>query len=387
MKAPPRIFMTAAELSADRHQANLGKALKALRPEIVLEGVGGTSMVQAGVEVHHETVRQARFGIGALLRAAEVIGILRWTRRYFKEKGPPGLMVCCDSWMMNKHFLAIAREFGVPTLYYISPQVWASREGRVRKMRRLIDEMAVILPFEEHWLTERGIVATFVGHPLFDGLPADPPRFEPQEHFPNRDPLIALIPGSRRGIAARNLPRLLEVARRIAAAFPAAKFVIPSVEATANCIESFTSRHFATWRAEGRLQTGDDFDAIVAPADLAVCVSGTATLHAAALGVPLVSVFMAPRLGWKLLGQWIVKTRTFALVNWLHPQRKHVVREFIPWFGEAEPVADHVIDWLKHPEKLTEQRAAQAAVVDPLRKKGASENAARVALRMLKQSA
>ena len=75
---------------------------------------------------------------------------------------------------MNKHFLALARAFGVKTFYYISPQVWASREGRVQKMRRLIDGMGVILPFEEPWLRERGVNATFVGHPLFDDLPADP---------------------------------------------------------------------------------------------------------------------------------------------------------------------------------------------------------------------
>src|SRR5688500_7322691 len=134
MNSPPRVFMTAAELSAERHLANLARAVLAMRPDVELEGVGGSAMREAGVTVHHETVRRARFGLGAFLRAGEVIRMLRWTRQHFREAGPPDVMVCCDSWTMNKHFLRIARELGVKTLYYVSPQVWASREGRVAKI-------------------------------------------------------------------------------------------------------------------------------------------------------------------------------------------------------------------------------------------------------------
>jgi lipid A disaccharide synthetase len=99
--------------------------------------------------------------------------------------------------------------------------------------------------------------------------------------------------------------------------------------------------------------------------------------------VPLVAVFRVPWLGWNLLGRWVVRARTFALVNWLHPRREHVVPEFIPWFGDPQPVAELVIGWLRNPETLAAQRAAQAAVVDPLRKKGASENAARMVVEMV----
>lgn len=377
MNSTPRVFMTAAELSADRHLANLARAVRELRADVKLEGVGGAAMRGAGVEIHHETVRRARFGLGAFLRAGEVMRMLRWTRRHFREQGPPRLMICCDSWTMNKHFLALAREFGVRTLYYVSPQVWASREGRVAKMRRLIDRMAVILPFEEPWLRERGVDATFVGHPLFDDLPGEPPAFDPAAHYPSRPPVIALNAGSRKKVAADNFARQLEVARLIRHEFPLARFVSPTVAATHELVrEAAAGLDWVDVRK-------DAFNEAVGGSDACICVSGTATLHTAALGVPLVAVFSVPPIVWNGLGRWLVKTRTFALVNWLHPRREHVVREFIPWFGDPRPVADHVIDWLRHPEKLAAQRAAQAAVVDPLRKKGASGNVARMVVEML----
>jgi len=377
MSSPPRVFLTCAELSGDRHLAKLASAVRSLRPEVALEGVGGEAMRSAGVAVHHETVRKARMGLGAFVRAREVLGILKWTRRHFRENGPPNLVVCCDSWTMNKHFLALAREFGVPTMYYVSPQVWASREGRVKRMRKLIDRMAVILPFEEPWLRERGLDATFVGHPIFDELPAEPPAFDAAERFPNRPPTIALNAGSRRKVARDNFPLQLEVARQVRAAFPEARFVSPTVAVTHEIVSSAAAG--LDWVTVKQ----DAFDELVAGSDACLCVSGTATLHTAAHGVPLVAVYAAPRLAWELLGRWLINTRTFALVNWLHPRREHVVPEFIPWFGVTRPVADLLIDWLRHPEKLAAQRAAQAAVVDPLRKQGASENAARMVVEML----
>ena len=375
--AGPRVFISCAELSGDRHAAKLAVAIRALRPDVVLEGIGGEAMRAAGVDVRHETVRKARMGLGAFLRAREVLGILRDTREHFRRAGPPALVVCCDSWTMNKHVLALAREVGAPTLYYVSPQVWASRAGRVRRMRELIDRMAVILPFEEPWLRERGLDATFVGHPLFDELPAEAPAFDPAARFPGRPPIIALPAGSRRKVAEQNFPRQLEVARLVRAEFPRATFVTPTVAATHGIVSRLAAG--LDWVTVKQ----DAFDELVGGSDLAVCVSGTATLHTAALGVPLVAVYVGSRFLWHALGRWAIDTRTFALVNWLHPRREHVVREFIPWFGDPRPVAAHVLDWLRHPEKLAAQRAAQAAVVDPLRRRGASENAARIAVEML----
>ena len=372
-----RVFLTAAEVSGDRHAAGLAAALKSLRPEVTLEGVGGSAMRGAGVSLWHESVKRSRMGLGAFLRAGEIYALLRRVRRRFRDDGPPQLMVCCDSWTMNKHFLAVAKEFDVKTLYYVSPQVWASREGRVVRMRKLIDRMAVILPFEEDWLRRRGLDATFVGHPLFDELPAEPPVFDGQNRSPNRPPVIALPAGSRRKVAADNFPKMLAVADLIRKRFPAATFVSPTVESTHETVSAWTQgRPWLTVKQ-------DAFDELVGAADACVCVSGTATLHTAALGVPLVAVYAASRFLWETVGRRLIKTRTFALVNWLHPTRQHVVPEFVPWFGDPRPVADQVIAWLSDPATLAAKRKELAAVVDPLRRKGASENAATIAAEML----
>ena len=375
----PRIFVTCAELSGDQHAAVLVRALLRLCPAVRVEGVGGAALRGAGAVVHHETVRRARMGLGAFLRAGEIAGVLRWTRRHFRESGPPDLLVCCDSWTMNKHFLSLARYFGVPTLYFVSPQVWASREGRVRRMRQLVDRVAAILPFEEAWLRERGVNATFVGHPLFDELPPAPPGRE-------RDgpPTVALIPGSRAKVARDNLPDLLAVADHVRAAVAGARFVVPGVEATNGLIERHLGASRGAWLRDGTVRIERDrFTESVGTADAAVCVSGTATLHAAALGVPLVAVYRTNWLAWQAIGRPLINTRTFALVNWLHPTRQHVVPEYVPWFGDAAPVAAHVIRWLTDPAARAAQVAAQSAVVDPLRQKGAWENAARIALEMI----
>ena len=357
------------------HAGGLAKALLRRRPDLRIEAVGGQHLKDAGANVLHDTVTRATFGLKAFGRAFEVMALLRQLRRRWREHGPPRLVVCCDSWTMNKHVLKLARTFGCRTMYYVSPQVWASREGRVRRMATLIDKLACILPFEEAWLRERGVDATFVGHPLFDELPDTPPTFDEAEHFPNRPPRIALNFGSRLGTAKANLPPMLEVRRLISDAFAHAKFVTPTVPATDAYVREQAGDMFHVEQ--------NGFDDVMADADLAITVSGTATLHTAAHGVPMLIVFRGPRLLWHLVGRHIVKTRTYGLVNLLHPERKHVAPEFIPWFGDPRPIATKALELLENPDLLAKQRRELARVVDPLRQKGAGDNAAVIALELL----
>lgn len=356
------------------HAGGLARSLRKLRPQLKLEAIGGRYLREAGVEVLQDTVTKAAFGLRAFGRAFEVAALLRKLRRRWDLQGPPKLVICCDSWTMNKHVLALAREFGCQTMYYVSPQVWASREGRVEKMAQLVDRLACILPFEEQWLRDRGVHATFVGHPLFDELPDKSPDFPENERFPNRPPRIALNFGSRLGVARANLPPMLKAVSLIFQAFPAASFVTPVVPATAAYVREAVGE---------RIEVSDDFDNALSGCDLAITVSGTATLHTAAHGVPMVVVYRGNPLLWHGIGRFLIKTRTFALVNLLHPARQRVVEEFIPWFGDPEPVAKAAVTLLQDPATLAAQRAKLAEVVDPLRKKGAGENAARIALELL----
>ncbi len=366
------VFISCAETSGDMHAGGLVRALLDQCPELKVEAAGGQHLRDAGATLLFDTVTKATFGLAAFGRAAEVWSMLRQLKRRWREQGPPKLVICCDSWTLHKHVLKLARQFGCRTMYYISPQVWASREGRTVKMARLIDRLACILPFEEQWLHDRGVNATFVGHPLFDHLP-DPQRREPREA---RDGLhVAVNFGSRLGTAKAHLPALTAVIDRIEAALPGARFSTPTVSTTDALVREAVGERVAV--------DLDGFDRIMADADFAVTVSGTATLHTAAHGVPMVIVYRAGRFLWHALGRHIVKTRTYGLVNLLHPERRHVVPEFIPWFGEPAPVADAALSMLRDPTALATKRGELAAIVDPLRHRGAGMNAAKIALELL----
>jgi lipid-A-disaccharide synthase len=376
------VFITVAEASADLHAANLVRSLKEIDPGIVVEGIGGERMREAGAIVHHETTRRAAMGWRAALRAKEVSGWLDWARTYY-DKNRPDLAICCDSWSMNWHFARLAKERGVPVLYYIAPQTWASREGRVAKLKKYTDKVACILPFEEQYFRQHGVDATYVGHPLFDELPKDRERRE-GKRFPERAPVIGLLPGSRRGIARHNFPHQLDVARRVRQKFPGATFLVPTTDATHDVVVD------AARGCAGLTIDPGGFDRVVPQCDFCVTVSGTAALHVAAYGVPQVVVYRGNPVLWHLVGRWVVKARTYSLVNILAGRvggrEEQISPEFIPWYGSNGPVAEAVVDYLRHPGKMAEQRRLLLEVVRPLDQRGASMNAARLGVELMGRS-
>ena len=377
-----RIFITVAERSADGHAANLVRAMRSLDPTLQFDALGGDGLRAAGATVHHDTVTRAAMGLAAFKRAAEVRRLLAWTRERY-QASPPDLHICCDSWTMNVHFARLARSFGVPVLYYIAPQAWASREGRVAELARVANEVACILPFEEKFLRDRGAKATFVGHPLFDELNSSPLSPDYGGEGAGRCMLVIALPcGSRAGIARANFPRQLEVAKRIRAAFPEATFLVPTTPATHDAVAPLIAG--LPFVAAER----DRFDDLIRRSDLAITVSGTATLHIAALGVPMIVVYYGNRVLWHLLGRWMIKIRTYAMVNLLandgrDEPAKHIVPEHIPWYGAVDRVADQAIAMLRDPAKLAAQREAIARAVATINRPGASMNVARMAMRLL----
>ena len=377
---PKRAFITVAEVSGDKHAAQLIRGLRALDPTIQIEGLGGHEMAEAGATIHHETVGDAAMMHHAIGRAREVLRLLKWTRRRY-EKAPPDLHVCVDSPAMNFHFAKLAHSFRVPVLYYIAPQTWAWREGRVKKIRRWVDRVACILPFEEQYFRQHGINATFVGHPLFDELPRDRGATGGGPRFPQRPPVIGLLAGSRRSEATANFPHQLDVARLILVEFPEATFQVPTTPATDPVVRQHLSRD-ETLNSSATIGIGH-FDEMVPRCDFCVTVSGTATLHVAGWGVPMVVVYRGNPLLWHLLGRWVINTRTYSLVNLLSDVRSHIVPEFIPWYGSNEPVARHVVAMLKDPAQLERQREALRQLVRTLDRPGASMNAAKLAMEMI----
>lgn len=384
---PRRVFITVAEVSGDRHAAQLVRALKRLDPTLEIEGHGGPEMREAGATIHRETVSNAAMGWRGALRAAEVWNLLRWTKHHFRHR-PPDLQIGVDSPSMNFHFAKLAKKRGVPVLQYVAPQLWAWREGRMKKLRQRVDHVACVLPFEEPYFRAHGVNATFVGHPLFDELPPrrDPPP--PELRFPHCAPVIGLLPGSRKSVAAANLPGLLEAAAHIRNVFPNASLLIPTTAATDMIVPAMLKAH-APRDMLGSFTVGlDAFDEMVPRCDMCLTVSGTATLHVAGYNVPMIVVYRGNPVLWHALGRWLVRIPTRTLVNLLAAgpgasAEQHLTPEFTPWYGSAQPVAELALDYLKHPEKLESQRQKLAELVRKLDHPGASTNVAKLALGMM----
>ena len=369
-----RIFITAAEASGDQHAAELVRSLKELDPTLEIEGLGGSKMASAGVKLLEETVGKAAMGWRGALRVFEAS---RWieivSRRYLEAK--PDLHICVDSSAINLPFAKLAKEkFGVPVLYYIAPQLWASREGRMAQVREFVDHVACIFPFEEQYYRSHGVNATFVGHPLFDEMPVDrESRRGTGPRFPSAAPVIGIIPGSRRSEVEANLPNLIEVMDGIRREFSAATFLVPTTAASDAPV-----REFLRSRADVTIKQ-DGFDDLVPRCDLVITKSGTSTVHVAAWRVPMIVVYRINPLLWELVGRWIVQTKKIAMVNILAGQID-LVPEFIPWYGSNQPVTDCALGFLRNPERLAAQREKLDALMAPIDCPGASVNAARLAL-------
>lgn len=372
----PVVFFSAAEVSGDTHAANLIRALTAARPDVRCVGIGGPRMAAAGCELIEETVGDAAMLFDPL---AKIPYYRRLIRRVADEvaRRRPAAMVPVDSPGLNWHMAAAAKRRRVPVMYYIAPQVWAWAPWRIRKVRRWIDHVACILPFEPDYFRRRGVAATFVGHPLFDhvtgrteGYPAPPSDGAWR---------IALLPGSRAGEIRRHAAALVAAAERIGRRFPAARFTLCAGD-----------ERVAAWLGEqvGRpLETAVGRTAeVMAASHLALAASGTVTLEAAALGLPMVVFYRTHRLLGALAGRWLVRTRYYALVNILAD--RPLVDELIPWYGDPAVLADAACEALDHPDRLVETSAALTALAGTLRRpdgRTASEAAAELVLNTMRQ--
>ena len=371
------VYITVADTSADLHAANLVSAMRNLDPELKFAGLGGPRMQAAGVELAENTVSGAAMGWRGALRVFEA---LRWRKAMDGsfDASPPDLHICIDSSAMNLPFARLAKSHGVPVLYYVAPQLWASREGRMRKLRKYVDHVACIFPFEEEYFRAHAVNATYVGHPLFDELPPDRQRVAPP-HFPVAPPVIGVLPGSRKSEVKAMLPHLIDVMQRIKAAFANTTFLVPTTPAVDELV-----REMLKPRALNQVIELNGFDSMMKSCDLVITKSGTSTVHVAAWNVPMIVVYRVNPLLWHLAGRWLVKTKKIAMVNILAGQMD-LVPEFIPWYGSNAPVADCAIDMLKNPEKLEDQRRKLRELMKKIETPGASDNTARLALSLMKR--
>jgi len=370
---PLRIFISAAELSGDRHAAELIHAIRAERPDASFFGVAGPGMQKAGCESIEDFTARATMLVGAVRLAGHAFRLVRRVGQLVREQRPD-LAIVVDSPALHLPMARHIRAAGCPVLYYIAPQLWAWAPWRIRKLRRRVDQMAVILPFEEAYFRQRGVDARFVGHPLITQLSRESSSAESVEQLRALGrPLVACLPGSRRHVVEEVLPGQIEAARAIAESYPSAGFVFAAAnEASATMIRAALEGAPVRWR----LEVGRNAD-VLSAADFALCASGTATLEVAWHGVPMIVMYNGSKWGYRLVGRWLITTPHLSLVNILAGRR--IVPEFMPYYTSVRPIVDEALAILGSPERQARMKADLQTVIRSL----GTEDAARQTAKMV----
>jgi lipid-A-disaccharide synthase len=378
-----QVFVIAGEASGDLHGSNLIHALKSRLPQAKFVGIGGPKMEEAGLELLFPNSDLAVVGV------VEVIGHIRPILRAFcrttawlrKEK--PDLLILIDYPEFNLLVAGRAKKLGIPIFYYISPQVWAWRQGRVKKLRRLVDRMAVILPFEEAFFRSRGMEVSFVGHPLLDVVKAEVSKikFCKKAGLNPERPIVGLVPGSRKSEISRLFPVMAGAAERIFQDRQDIQFVVPLAPSLdPGILESLNHQitkspnHPIIWVVKGQT-----YDAIAA-SDLILAASGTVTLEAAILETPMVVTYKVSPVTC-FLGKFLIKVPFASLVNLIAGRR--VVTEIIQQDVTPERLSQEALSLLRDDAGRENMIKDLKEIKNALGGSGAAERAADLAMELI----
>lgn len=344
-------------------------------PDLHVTCMGGRFLETAGAEVLVDHRQLSVVGLSEVAAHLRVIYRAWRTISFHLTHRRPSLVVLIDFPDFNLQLARLARRRGIKVFYYISPQVWAWRSGRVRTIRRLVDEMAVILPFETEFYEQHQMKVRFVGHPLLDILTDLPPLDTVKQRYrsANAGRLVGLLPGSRQSEVRSLLPILIESAAIIQKKLPNVSFIIPvapSLDA------AYLDEVFADQGLALRLVSGDTYG-VMRACDLLMTVSGTATLEAAILGTPMIITNRVSSLSYHL-GRRLIRVKYIGLPNLIagYP----LVPEFVQEQAQPELIATEAIALLEHPQRLQDQRRELGLIRSRLGEPGVAERVAELVL-------
>ncbi|MGA0570752.1 lipid-A-disaccharide synthase [Variovorax sp. VNK109] len=348
MSAEPRIAMVAGEASGDLLAGLLLQGLRGRWPGAEAVGIGGSRMQMQGFEAWWSSDRLAVRGYVEVLRHYRGIVRIRSELKQRLLQEPPRVFIGVDAPDFNLDLEADLKKAGIPTLHFVCPSIWAWRPERIHKIKRSVDHVLCIFPFEPELLAQEGIAATYVGHPLANVIPMEPDRAAARTALglPRDATVVAILPGSRASEVQYIAPLFLQAAKLIAAKAPQTRFVLPAVP-------SLHARVHALTRQSGlgdRLTVLDgQSHAALAACDVTLIASGTATLEAALFKRPMVIGYRMNGLSWlimqrKKLQPWV------GLPNILC--RDFVVPELLQDDATPQALAQSVLDWLAAPEKI-----------------------------------
>lgn len=370
-------MLVVGEASGDLHGSYLVESLYRRDPSLEILAVAGEGLKRQGVEVLFDVGQLTGMGfaelagnLGTLWRAYRRLhGALREQR--------PGLLVLIDFPEFNLRLARAAKKLRIPVLYYVSPQVWAWRRRRIRKIAQWVDRMAVVFPFEVPLYEKQGVPVTFVGHPLLDLVRATEPREKIGRQYgldPSRK-TIALLPGSRSREVAYHLPPMLEAARRLSEETEVQFILVRASTVDRRIFDEILARQ----PVRVSIADGNTYN-ILQLCDLVWTASGTATLETALMLRPMIIVY---RLAWLTYGlaRLLVRVKHIGMVNILAGEA--VVPELIQGEVTAERILDASRQILRDPALQERIVGKLAQVREKLGSPGASDRVADIALSMM----
>ncbi|CUS35206.1 Lipid-A-disaccharide synthase [Candidatus Nitrospira nitrosa] len=365
-----RILIVTGEASGDLHGANLAKALKAQDPQVSLAGIGGAAMEAAGVQL---VCKMGQFDVMGMVGPLALVAIVRrffFMRRLFRSE-PWDLVIFVDNPGLNLRYAYFAKSAGLRVLYYIAPQIWAWGPWRMYWIRKRVDQVLVILPFEKPLFEKAGMRCTFVGHPILDAVGGSYDRatlrakfgFSPQER------VIALLPGSRAHEVQVLLPILLSAAEKLARHKPGTKFLL----AQASTIQDNLLQPFLQQNRVPITVIKEQTSEVLAVCDFALVKSGTAILQAAVVGTPMVLLYHISAWQW-WIGRFFMRVKWIGLVNLV--AGRSVVPELLQNQATGQRLYEETLRILEDPTAYAEMKRSLAQVRDALGAPGASIRAA-----------
>jgi len=373
------VMIVAGEASGDIYGAHLVVAIKELDPCIEFFGLGGPEMERVGVRIMYQLSAMAVVGI------TEIIPKIRYIFRALRELKlvlkvtPPDLLILIDYPGFNLNLAKKAHSLGIPVFYYIPPQVWAWWERRVRKIAKMVDRVAVILPFEKEFYRKHGLKVEYVGHPLLDiSLPksGEEKIKESLDINHKRIPILGLFPGSRDEEIVRMLPAMIGAAEIICRDYPSLCCILPLASIVREDVAMPLIENAKIDIKIGRLDTKE----ILKIADLALIASGTATLEAAIMETPMVIVYKVSYLSY-ILGRFLIKVSNIGLVNLV--AGKAIVPELIQGKATALRLAEEALAILKNETLKKDMKKGLKLVHEQLGQGGAAKKAAHIAGEMM----
>jgi lipid-A-disaccharide synthase len=375
-------MIVAGEASGDLHGGNLIREMQRIDPDLIFYGLGGERMKAAGVTLLADAADTAVVGLTEVVfKLGTILQVMHRLKTSLKKERPD-LVILIDYPDFNLPLARIARRLGLKVLYYISPQVWAWRKGRIDTIRKSVDRMAVILPFEEQFYREAGVSVTFVGHPLLDEVRKKYARTEAMKRFGLKSEAITvgLLPGSRQSEVGRLLPEMLKACRILMDKLSPLQFILP-IAGTLD--PDFVKDILRQFTIPVNVVREEIYD-VISVSDVAIVASGTATLETALLEIPMVVVYKVSASSYAI-GRRFIHVHHISLVNII--AERTIVPELIQTEANPERIASEVRELIVQGGKAREMKAALAEIRGKLGTPGASQRTARIACDMFPSNA